>query len=126
VSAYDVGGLGGTSWSLVESFRNGGTMGSVGVTYADWGIPTVECICSLSRLKTPIIGSGGIRNGLDGARAVALGANVVGVALPLVRAYYFGGEKAVRNYVERFIAEFRTAMYLTGSKKVSDMRGRFE
>ena len=126
VAAYDVGGLGGTSWSLVESFRNGGTMGEVGVTYANWGIPTVECVLSLSKLGKPVIASGGIRDGLDAAKAVALGADAVGVALPLLRAYYSGGEKGVRHYVDRFVAEFKCAMYLTGSLKVKGLRGRVD
>jgi isopentenyl-diphosphate Delta-isomerase len=126
VAAIDVAGMGGTSWSLVESYRNHDTMGSVGVTYSTWGTPTVECLLNLSKTKTPIIASGGIRNGLDAAKAVALGADVAGVALPLLRAYSNGGEKAVRNYVERFIAEFRTAMYLTGCRTVRQLQNRGE
>ncbi|MFH0863342.1 MAG: type 2 isopentenyl-diphosphate Delta-isomerase [Candidatus Altiarchaeota archaeon] len=124
VAAYDCGGLGGTSWSLVESYRNPSLMGEVGALYSDWGIPTAEAVAELSRLKKPLIASGGVRTGLDGAKCVALGANVVGVALPVLRAYYSGGQKAVDRFAERFIAEFKTAMFLTGSSKVSDLTGR--
>jgi isopentenyl-diphosphate Delta-isomerase len=124
VAAFDVGGWGGTSWSMVESFRNDGIMGDVGRTFANWGIPTADCLVSLSKLGTPLIASGGIRSGLDAAKAVALGADAVGVALPALKAYHDGGENAVREYVLRFMAEFRTAMYLSGSKKVRQLRGR--
>ncbi|MBD3388060.1 MAG: type 2 isopentenyl-diphosphate Delta-isomerase [Candidatus Altiarchaeales archaeon] len=124
VAALDCGGLGGTSWSLVESHRTNGKMKSVGVTYADWGTPTAESIAELSRVKKPLIASGGVRNGLDAAKCIALGADVVGAALPVLRAYGSGGEKAVREYVELFIAEFRTAMFLTGSKNVKKLKGK--
>ena len=126
VTAYDCAGAGGTSWSIVESYRNIGPMGGVGVTFSRSGIPTAKCISELSKLKKPIIGSGGIRSGLDAAKAIALGADVVGVALPLLRAYDKGGEDAVKEYVDKFIAEFRTAMYITGSKKVRELRGKVE
>ena len=124
VAAYDSGGLGGTSWSLVESFRNQSFMGEVGVLYSNWGIPTTKSVAELSALRKPLIASGGIRTGLDGAKCIALGADVAGVALPVLRAYYAGGEKAVDRFAERFIAEFKTAMFLTGSKKVSHLKGK--
>jgi len=124
VAAFDVAGSGGTSWSLVESYRNSGDMGAVGVTYAEWGIPTADAVRSLSKLKTPIIASGGIRTGLDAAKAVALGAEAAGVALPILRAYYAGGEKAVGEWVDRFEAEYRTAVYVTGAKNNRGLRGK--
>jgi isopentenyl-diphosphate Delta-isomerase len=126
VAAIDVGGMGGTSWSLVESHRNSDTMGAVGITYSTWGIPTLECIVNLSKTKTPLISSGGIRSGLDAAKAVALGADVAGVALPLLRAYYAGRENAIREYVDKFIAEFKCAMYLTGSTEIKQLRKRVD
>lgn len=124
VAAYDAGGAGGTSWSLVESFRNGDRMGEVGVTFAGFGTPTVDCVVELAKLGKPLIGSGGVRTGLDAAKCIALGADVAGVALPVLRAYYAGGRKAVASYVEQFMSEFRVAMYLTGSKTVGKLRGR--
>jgi isopentenyl-diphosphate Delta-isomerase len=124
VAAFDAAGSGGTSWSLVESKRNGGLMGSIGVSYAGWGTPTAQLIPELARLKKPLIASGGVRSGLDAAKAIALGADVAGVALPVLRAYHSGGEKALKAYAERFIAEFKTAMYLTGSATVADLRGK--
>ncbi len=124
VAAYDVAGSGGTSWSLVESYRNAGAMGAVGVAYADWGIPTADAVRALSKLKAPVIASGGIRTGLDAAKAVALGAEAAGVALPVLRAYYAGGERAVEEWVDRFEAEYRTAVYVTGAKNNRGLRGR--
>jgi isopentenyl-diphosphate Delta-isomerase len=123
VSAYDVGGFGGTSWSLVESFRNRKSA-SIGVTYSCTGTPTAEAIVNIKRLGKPVIGSGGVRDGLDAAKAYALGADTVGVALPILRAYYLGGEKEVRKYLDNFIYEFRVAMFITGSRKLRELRGR--
>jgi len=124
VAAFDCGGVGGTSWSLVESFRNGGTMGQVGVTYASWGTPTAECVSRLAKLRKPLIASGGIRSGQDAAKAIALGADVAGVALPLLRAYHRSGQDGLRQYVKKFQAEFRTALFLTGSRNIRQIRGR--
>ena len=123
VAALDCGGSGGTSWSLVESSRNPG-MKAVGVAFADWGTPTAECVIELAKLKKPLIASGGVRTGLDAAKAVALGADAVGVALPVLRAYDSGGVKSVRRYLDQFILEFKTAMYLTGSRRVGQLRGK--
>jgi len=124
VQAYDCGGLGGTSWSIVESYRTDGAKKIVGQTYAEWGIPTAECVIQLSKLGKPLIASGGIRTGLDAAKSIALGADIAGCALPVLRAYYSSGQAGVEEFVERFEAEFRAAMYLTGSQKVSELRGK--
>ncbi|MBU0762352.1 MAG: type 2 isopentenyl-diphosphate Delta-isomerase [Candidatus Altiarchaeota archaeon] len=123
VSAYDVGGWGGTSWSLVESFRNK-DFRRVGVTYSYTGTPTAECIRQLCRLDKPLIGSGGVRDGLDAVKAIALGADVVGVALPFLRCYYGGGEKAIRRYLDGLIREFKVGMFITGSKNLRQLGGR--
>lgn len=123
VDAFDVGGVGGTSWSLVESFRGDGVKEAVGKTFAGWGIRTVDCIRGLSGLK-PVVGSGGVRSGVDAAKAIALGADVVGVALPVLRAWFEGGRGGVQAFLDRFILEFRISMFLSGSGAVGDLRGK--
>ncbi len=125
VSAIDVGGLGGTSWSLVESYRGDERTKKLGNTFSCWGIPTSECISDVSKLGIPIIGSGGIRTGVDAGKAIALGASCVGIALPIIRAWT-GGLNKVREFLNQFILELKVSMFLTGSKNVADLRGKIQ
>ncbi len=122
VDAIDVGCSGGTSWSLVEGYR--ANKEKIGKIFAGWGIPTADCIRELSDINMPLIGSGGIRNGLDAAKAIALGATCVGMALPILKAYSANGTKGVRKFLNEFLTELKTAMFLTGSNAVGDLRGR--
>jgi len=124
VSAIDIAGMGGTSWGLVESYRGDERIRALGETFSDWGIPTAESIMELSGLRIPIIGSGGIRTGLDGAKAIALGAECLGIALPLLRAWKSDGKEGIRKFMEGFIAELRIATFLTGSVDVKGLRGK--
>jgi len=124
VDAIDVGGAGGTSWCMVEGLRGSQMIRDVSKTFVGWGVPTADCIRELERLNIPLIGSGGIRTGLDAAKAVALGADVVGVALPILRAYGSLGVKGVSDYLDKFMFEFKIAMFLTGSAEVKDLRGK--
>lgn len=123
VSAIDVGGLGGTSWSLVEGYRNK-SVTDLGKTFANWGTPTAECVGSVSKLKVPVIASGGVRSGLDMAKAIALGASCCGIALPVLRAWKAGKKKGVEKYLEKLSMEMRVAMFLTGSKNIRELRGK--
>lgn len=123
VDAIDVGGLGGTSWTLIEGYRNKKKK-KLSESLAGLGISTAENIRLLSKIKTPLIASGGIRSGLDAAKAIALGASCVGVALPVLKALNAKGKKGVREYLNQLVLEFKAAMFLTGSRKVKDLAGR--
>ncbi|MBI3412542.1 MAG: type 2 isopentenyl-diphosphate Delta-isomerase [Candidatus Aenigmarchaeota archaeon] len=120
VKAVDVSGSGGTSWTAVESFRNS----PVGDTFNNWGIPTAVALrwCKKS-VKIPVLASGGIYNGLDAAKAIALGAHACTIARPFLRAGVTGYEK-IKEEMERIIRELKIAMFLTGSKNLKEFRSK--
>lgn len=122
VRTVDVSGAGGTSWVRVEGLRAGDAARALAEEFGDWGIPTAAAVLGLRGVGLDLIASGGIRSGLDVARAVALGARVAGVALPVFRAYRQGGVNAASQYIERLIAGLRTAMVLTGSRDLDALR----
>ncbi len=116
----DVAGAGGTSWVGVETIRNR-ALRHLGEAFWDWGVPTAASICELRNLNLNLIASGGIRTGLQAAKALALGAKTVGMALPVLRAYTNGGTEAVENFFQSFFDELRVALMLCGSRKLADL-----
>ncbi|NEP19500.1 MAG: type 2 isopentenyl-diphosphate Delta-isomerase, partial [Leptolyngbya sp. SIO4C1] len=116
VSAIDVAGAGGTSWARVESERaQDARQRRLGNTFADWGLPTAECITEVRAIapQIPLIASGGLRNGLDVAKALALGADLAGLALPFLQAAN-QSEAALNELADILIAEIKTALFCTG------------
>lgn len=117
VSAIDVSGAGGTSWTAIEVYRKGSEAGN---NFWDWGIPTAQSIAQCKSVtKLPIIGSGGLRSGLDCAKAIRLGASIAGAALPFLKAQSKGGSKAVQKEIMLWKNELRIAMFLTASKDLN-------
>jgi isopentenyl-diphosphate delta-isomerase len=124
VSAIDVAGAGGTSWAKVESERaENAQQRQLGQTFADWGLPTAECITSIRALapEVPLIASGGLRNGLDVAKAIALGADICGLAWPFLQAAA-ESEAAVDALVQLLIAEITTVLFCTGNANLSQLK----
>lgn len=124
VAAIDVAGAGGTSWALVERDRaTDARQHRLGQTFADWGIPTAECITSIRAAAptAPLIASGGLRNGLEVAQAIALGADLAGLALPFLQAAN-ESEAALHELVEILTAELATAMFCTGCSSLMELR----
>lgn len=124
--AIDISGAGGTSWALVEH-HIAREMGDeereiLGRALGDWGIPTAISIVEVSRsTDLRIIASGGIRTGLEAAKALALGAEAVGIARPfLLRAVE--GVESVRRYIREFIRELKTVMFLVGAQSLEELR----
>ena len=129
VKAIDVGGLGGTSFSAVEYHRavaqGDAVKARLGKTFWDWGIPTPQSIGLVRGAlpRTPIVATGGLRNGLDAARAIALGADMAGFAGHMFRAAAVGPDAASLE-AGLILEELRTAMFLTGSRRPVDLRGK--
>ncbi|HEY1291497.1 MAG TPA: type 2 isopentenyl-diphosphate Delta-isomerase, partial [Chloroflexota bacterium] len=125
VRALDVGGVGGTSFAAVEGLRASaqGATGSerLGELLRDWGIPTPVSVLGALAAGLPVVATGGIRSGLDAAKALALGATLVGVARPLLQAA-LEGEAAVDGWISQFLLELRTVMFLTGSGDLEALR----
>ncbi|GAB4332928.1 MAG: type 2 isopentenyl-diphosphate Delta-isomerase [Leptolyngbyaceae cyanobacterium] len=124
VSAIDVAGAGGTSWAKVESERaRDERQRRLGATFADWGLPTAECITSIRAIAPtiPLIASGGLRNGLDAAKAIALGANLAGMAMPFLQAAQ-ESEAALHNLVEILLAELAITLFCTGNATILDLQ----
>jgi isopentenyl-diphosphate delta-isomerase len=126
VWGIDVAGAGGTSWSEVERFRQASERGArVASTFADWGIPTTEAIREV-RTAFPaitLIGSGGIRSGVDVAKAIALGADIGAAAKPALGPANAGaGAQAVIDELRAYIDELRIAMFCSGCANVQALR----
>jgi isopentenyl-diphosphate Delta-isomerase len=124
VAAVDVAGAGGTSWSEVERHRiSDPVRARVAASFAGWGIPTADALI-LARSAAPggvLIASGGVRNGIDVAKALTLGADSVGIAGPLVRAAA-AGDEALEETVSVILEELRLAMFCVGAARVSNLR----
>jgi isopentenyl-diphosphate Delta-isomerase len=124
VRLLDVAGAGGTSWSEVEAHRAlDESTRRVAAAFADWGIPTVESIQNVRRVAADmtIIASGGIRTGVDVAKAIALGATAAGIALPLL-APACQSAAAVVNLLRELERELQIAMLCTASRNLADLQ----
>lgn len=125
VRAFDVSGTGGTSFAAVEHYRalDQGAVreARVGKTFWDWGIPSPVSLLEVVGVGLPVIASGGIRSGLDVARAVALGATAAGTAGGVLRAAATGYEET-RRELETIVHELKVAMFLTGSRTVAELQ----
>ncbi|HET8998478.1 MAG TPA: type 2 isopentenyl-diphosphate Delta-isomerase [bacterium] len=124
VAAVDVAGAGGTSWSEVERRRiTEPWRARVAAAFAGWGIPTAECLRQARQAapEASLFASGGIRNGIDIAKAVALGADLVGIAGPFLRTAA-EGEEAALDLGRELIETLRIAMFSLGARTLADLR----
>ncbi len=126
VRAIDVGGLGGTSFSAVEYYRARKEASSLkerlGATFWNWGIPTPASVV-LAQVGLPIVATGGVRSGVDVAKAIALGATAAGIAKPMLEAAKVSADAVVQE-LRGTIEELRAAMFLTGASSIAELQER--
>jgi isopentenyl-diphosphate delta-isomerase len=117
VRTIDTAGAGGTSWARIEAERADDL--EIGELFADWGVPTVDSIRAVAALEdVTVIGSGGVRNGIDMAKAIALGADIVGLAYPFLQAAVESAD-AVEAKLRRALRELRICMFCTGARDIA-------
>lgn len=124
IAAIDVAGSGGTSWSQVEMHRaQSEIQRRVAATFIDWGIPTAEAILAAKRggPNLPITASGGLRNGLDMAKCIALGATMAGMASPFLKAAV-KSVQAVLDEIKITQTELKIAMFGIGVSSIAALQ----
>lgn len=120
VRIVDTAGVGGTSWARIEAQRAGDL--EIGELFAGWGIPTPESIRQLRRVEgLTVIGSGGVRNGLDVAKAIAMGSDLVGLAYPFLGPATESSDK-VTEKVGRLVRELKICMFCLGVKTITELQ----
>jgi isopentenyl-diphosphate delta-isomerase len=124
VAAIDVAGAGGTSWSQVEMHRaDSPERAAIAAAFIDWGIPTADAIIEVrnSLPNIPLIASGGLRSGIDVAKCIALGADLGGMAGPLLKEA-INSTEAVIAHIDQVVAQIRLSMFATGAHEILALR----
>lgn len=123
VTAIDISGFGGTHWGRIEGGRSSEAMAQVSQTYANWGIPTAVAMKSMvdAGLHRNTWASGGLRSGLDAAKMIAMGAQVVGFAKPILAAALQGPE-ALNEKMQTLEYELKVALFCTGCSELVTFR----
>ncbi|AMD17832.1 isopentenyl pyrophosphate isomerase [Methanobrevibacter sp. YE315] len=119
VDFIDIEGAGGTSWAAVETYRSDDKY--LGEIFWDWGIPTaISTVEVTNAVDVPVISSGGIRTGLEAAKAIALGADAVGMALPFLKNS--DSQEKLNKFIQRFNDSLRIAMFLVGASNIEELK----
>ncbi len=124
---FDVAGRGGTSWSRIEYHRRDEDEDDLGLVFQDWGLTTVESLLEVDAIlvqkatPTTLVASGGIRNGIDMAKSMILGADLCGVAAPFLSAAQDSSARVVKQ-ITKMRREFQTAMFLLGCPTLSKLK----
>ena len=124
VTAIDVAGTGGTSWALVEMYRmKYPSRQSIAEKFADWGLSTADCLSSIRSAypDLPLIASGGIRHGIHAAKAIGLGADLVGMTTPFLRPAVVSTQACIEA-TQEIIETMRIASFLVGAKSFSELK----
>jgi isopentenyl-diphosphate delta-isomerase len=126
VEGIDVSGAGGTSFAAVEYYRakkrGNSFQRRLGDVFWDWGIPTAVSVVEVSQtVRIPVVASGGIRDGVDVAKALALGASLTSLSQPVLQAAV-KGIKETKNVLSLLIEELKNVMFLVGADSVKNLR----
>lgn len=123
IAFIDVAGAGGTSWSQVEKYRAKNPLKRAAAeAFSDWGIPTAYCVQSVrSQVEQPVIASGGMRNGLDAAKAIAIGADLVGFGRSILKEATESTE-SVLQVMETRELELKIAMFGIGARTIQELQ----
>lgn len=124
ISGFDIAGGGGTSWSLIESYRSKyPSQAKIGETFRNWGISTAESLVQVRSVISNkyVFASGGIRNGIDVAKAIVLGADAVGIAFPLLEPATKSVED-VEVVLKQFIEELKISMFCLGISSIESLK----
>jgi isopentenyl-diphosphate delta-isomerase len=122
-AAYvDLAGAGGTNWISVESYRLPEEERDSASEFSAWGMPTALLLAALGGKQPRLLASGGIRNGMDAAKSLAMGAELAGLALPAIREAVSGGAAAVVRLFRGLERTLRAVMIMTGSRTVAELR----
>jgi isopentenyl-diphosphate delta-isomerase len=125
VAGIDCAGAGGTSWAKVEGLVAKTERRKVmGTLFGEWGIPTAHAIQNVRSVsdRIPLIATGGIRSGIDVAKALALGADMASMARPFLLAAD-EGEEAIDTFIEGVLTELRICMFGIGAADVEELKG---
>lgn len=123
VNIIDIAGAGGTSWAGIESYR--AKQDALARQFWNWGIPTAASLQSISEIEPlTIIASGGIDSGITMAKAIALGADLCGAAMPFLQAYLKKGAEGIAVLIREWKEAYRTALLLTGCQDTDALRHR--
>ncbi len=122
IKYIDVAGAGGTSWSRIEHFRREAGEDDIGLLFQDWGIPTPQALRALKPFhgRITLIASGGIRSGIDMAKAIILGASLCGMAQPFLKPAMESPDKVI-DLILRLKREFTLAMFLLGAPSLKEL-----
>lgn len=121
----DTSGAGGTSWVAVEMQRAQGEAKHLGTILREWGVPTAASVLCAAAAKPrfeTIIATGGMKSGVEIAKAIALGASAGGIARPVLQALTEGGTQGARDFLARVKAEILSVMLLCGARTLADLR----
>ena len=124
IAAIDVAGAGGTSWAAVEAYRAPSSfLRELAEAFWDWGIPTAESLEHAHRgaPNLPLIASGGIKDGIDAAKCVALGASLVGYASPMLKLADRGVEDVIEG-IKMIEEQMRVAMFGIGAENLDALK----
>ncbi len=122
VTTVDTSGAGGTSWVGVETLRAEGDKKELGELLWDWGVPTAASVINVVHCDMAAIATGGMRTGLDAARAIALGATAAGFARNVFMAFTEGGRDGAVAFLRRVEDQLRSVMLLCGASNVTELR----